>query len=1440
MSDGYTAYTREDFISKFGYDPDGVATDAKTASADEPWVRNHLKSAAVGVMTLPTDLINFGPTVYQGAGALYDAYSKDTKFSDEFQKRIQVEGADDNKLKHLQDVIASWRRRDPSLTDEQLKSGIADYQKSKAFEDFSTEQLSGPHYLAAKWRDTSRRLLGDERTEDERSWTESAAEAIGGAFIGAPVGPVLSGANAIARTSAAAASVMANPAVRGAVRVGEALTPLTIPYNATNVAINAGAGLAIDQGMRYAQGKSTAFTPTPEDPAGIPALAGVVGATGAAAAFVAAVRGRTRQAIHPSQVEINLNNDPHLNYSVSPNAPTGQAIIDGGPVQQLGPSSEIDAVANSGMWGRIQNLRRTARERFIDQNAQPLGMIRDIHGGQVAREAEDLYTRNTGAVLNDRVASDSLTIDGPVLDAWSAMVPEKQRAVAASHWLTSYGSDILTTMDDYRARIADIQTQINNPYTHQSSLAGLRREEAALQTDLQRLVADDPTARQRIPARPQNSVFAARNAFIVDPDPQVAAYRNAVQARNRELLDRQVRSGRLSSVVADEWHRRNPYYVQAVSDPHGDLTGWSRTFADLSDKARTSRLRASEGTSKGALREGPLRSFSREIPQPPTTPNAPETRITQPLHPLSAAKQYTDKTLREAAHTTARNQLFRLLTRDAVGNPSHLVTNGRIRAVQSGQGRYWFTPAQLKSQQFRHLEDSPNIGIEWENGRARVWEFGDPEVARAARMEPVQLSGLMKAVTVITNNNKFWTTGPGNAPFAFINAYYNTAIAMLTHRNDRVFGPISHRLHQFLPERVARGINAVVPDISSVIVGIPYYAIRNLIQLQTHYLTRPIARALAQQVAPFQALQTALGPRAYNAVIAAASRAALWADNAEAVAVRRGGAGHGTHSIDNIPVVRNSFSAMKEHVPAPMRHVWQLYTDILDSFHMADKVQYYTQNHAMLSRQYGGNIPPARIERLLDETRNIAGDMSLVPGSKIMQDVERMVPYMTQTKLGAYHLIRNMFGRDTALTTLPRMMVGMGAIAQSYYFMTHWNDESRKMLWEQTPEYDRYRYAYLPAPKLALAHFQGKTLPFSEDLYYKIRIPPDIAGMVAGTAAFFQMMGAIPSSATIKPLSSDIGKVFIDSFTPAMPPVLQILLAQSGKRLDPSTSETRGGNWIRDSGSLFRAGPNAESVSNLGEISNSTSLMMAAMFGAMGTHIAMATDVMLHSANYNKGTGPSPLPTPRESANYGEGLRRATGEVFDRTVSRVPEIPLVWQNKERYSAMTPTWQVTSQNNVHISSIVGMRNDLGKAAMERRQAAVDAGGIPEKAMTSALLTQIANDIAAWQYPSGDLGKLKAQQAKIRAAVRGIDAQYNMPLEQRTQEKNKYVKLQNANLEQQRLATLYAEQVISDKYGQALQPLLRGRQINMSTLDKIMRENSGRPAAAPVGTQQQPVP
>lgn len=1427
MSDGYTTYSKDEFIAKFGYDPDAVG-EPVAATGGSP-IANHLKSAAVGVMTVPTDILNFPSTVYKGAGALYDAYANDTKFVDEFQKRIQVEGAKDNVQKHLQDVVTSWRERDPSLTPEQLEAGIAEYQKTKQFEDFTTEQLSGTQYLASKWRDTSRRLLGDERTEDQRSWTESAGEVLGGALVGGPAGWV-----GRLSTVPRLAGVVANPVARGAIRTAEALTPLTIPYSGTNVAVNAAAGIGIDQAVRYAQGKSTAFTPTDEDSAGVASLAGTSAVVAGAAAFVAAVRGRTRQALQQSQTELALQANPQLNYRVELDPQTGQSFIRGGAPQQLGPSSELEETANRSLFGRVQGWRRSARDRLIDQAAHPNAMIRDIHGGEVAREAENLYTRNTGAVLTDRIASDTITIDGPVRDAWAAMTPEKQRAVANAHWMTSYGSDILTTMDDLRTRIANLQTQITNPRTQQSSINALQNQVAELQTSLRRLTNDDPDARMRVPTVSQNTVFSTRNTFLADTDPQVMAYKNAVRNRNRILLDMQVASGRLSRATADEWHLRNPYYVQAVNDPYNNLTGWARTLAKWRGSVRAAQTRASEGSAAGTLREGPLRSLDKNPAQPQSI-GAPETRITHPMEPMSASQEYTIRTLREVAHTLPRNEYIRLLTQDPNGNPSALVIDGRIRGVQSGVGRYWFTPEQLNSPTFRHLKDRTDVAIEWQNGQARVWEFGDPEVTRALRMEPVQLSGLMKTLTAITNNFKLFTTGKGNPAFPPVNGYYNTAIAMLTHRADRAFGPLSYASHRFLPERAARALS-VIPDVTSIGM-MPYYAVKNLIQLQTHFLTRPLARQLAQNVVPFQALQSVVGQRMFNSMVNVASRVALWADQAPAVVLRRGGAGHGVQSIDHIPRIRDSFSSTRERVPAPLRYAWQFYTDVLDSFHLSDKAQYFTQNHALLSRRHGGNIPQRDLERLIDETRNISGDMSLVPASKLMQDVERVVPYMTQTKLGAYHLARNMFGRDTAQFVIPRMMIAMYAVGQSYYFMTHWNDESRKKLWQDTPEYDRYRFVYIPTPQLLMAWGRGENPAYSDDLVYKVRIPPDIAGIVAGTTAFMQMIGAIPADATIKPLIGDVPKVWADSLTPAMPPLLQLFLAQSGKRLDPGTSETRGGAWIRDSGSLFRSGPNAESVSNLGEVSNSTSLMMGALFGAMGTHIAMATDVMLHAAKYNTTGGPTPLPTPRQSADYAAGLQKATGEVFNRVKSRIPEVPLVWQNQERYAVMTPAWQVMSQNTSHIRSINGMRDDLGKAATARRQAAVEAGGIPQRVMTDQVLIQIAEDISAWQRSTGDLGKLKQQQNDLRVRSRAVDVQYNLSFEQRTAEKNKYIKMQQDNMEQQRLATQYAEQVIAAKYGQALAPMLKGRQINMATLDAMMRENVGG-AAVPPQVEAQP--
>ena len=534
----------------------------------------------------------------------------------------------------------------------------------------------------------------------------------------------------------------------------------------------------------------------------------------------------------------------------------------------------------------------------------------------------------------------------------------------------------------------------------------------------------------------------------------------------------------------------------------------------------------------------------------------------------------------------------------------------------------------------------------------------------------------------------------------------------------------------------------------------------------------------------------------------------------------------GTGQADDIVKINDHYSQFKGMVPPLARGAWQFYSDLAGALYLAPKRMFYTENYGHLHRRFNGQIPEREMRNLIYETRALGGDMSKIPASTTMRQIEAVFPYLSQTKLGTYHLARNMFGRETATFVLPRLAMMMYAVGQSMYWRTYWNDESRKELWLRTAEHNRWRYISIPSPELLFAWARGENPSYNRKLYYDVPLPPDFIGMVAGTGAMMQMMGMIPSSATPTPISKDLPLTVLDSLTPAMPPALQALLGASGMRLDPQGADTRGGSWVRTFNSNFRSGPQSESITNLGQVSNSTALVMNALLGAMGSTLAQATDIALNAAKYYDKPDAQGRPVPRPTPDFGAGLREALTTTINRPIQSVPDIPLLWQNKEKYSVSTSAWKFVQQNNNAIRDIVGMKDEAtGKTSQQRSQMAQQAGGMGPPSMQDPVLIQISTEVAQWNNPSGELGKLRKQYRDYTSMSRGVSAARNMSWEQKNQRLNMIIKAQQDNMQQQHLSIKNKEAEIAEKYGQFLQPHLDGRQISMQSLSQLMREASG---------------
>jgi hypothetical protein len=1408
-ADGYM--TAEEFQQQYGVDPTPFV---KPPAAERGLLARYGGDIAAGAMAAYPSWAGVPETIYAGGEALYKSFANDTKFMDEFGKSMQVEGAQKNITDHLNLKAQQIAQANPSLSEDDVYAKLKEYQDSKAFEDFSLTQLKGGIGIAAKAQDIASGLVGDERTEAQKDWTDSAASILGASLVGGPAGIPAKIGTAAAKNVVTRA-LLNNPISRAGIKAVELTTPVTIPYTPVNVAANAAVGTAIDQAYRYGQGKDTAFTPKGDDGAGVGTLVTSSAAVAGLAAVAAAMRGGAKAGLHANTSDLAkaMEQMPSIDTRVSARPKTGEAIITAGPEQQLTAPSAIEDR------GALPSAFTKARNQYFDEGSALLQQM-NVHRPEERLAHEALYRSTTGPVLEDSVRQSTDLITHDLFSAIEAAPPASARAAEAGMIFSTVKARYDRIEDALVDKLASMKVKKGDAYDKVVS-------------DLKRIRNDkDETARIALPDFPRSEIDAYALAYRNSTDPAVVRIREAHKAWADTVIQNEVRSGRMSAAYANELRRYDEFYTPLISDPLGGSTGLERIRRSVVRSVKRAQTEGIEGTGSAIARESPIRELKLEVPSVDANLKA-ETRISAAKNPRSAISEYTINSYRGLAHQDMRNQFIRRLATNVDGSKSDFLKDGYMKVTPNPRtGKHWTDAADVQGNtDLMKLIDSPRYVPEWQNGRMRLWELGDSELALALRHDPIKVSGLIQNLQTSTNWFKYFTTGSGNPIFAVKGALYNIMMQMVLRPADKAYGTLTYNMHKFLPAPIAKYIGGMIYD-PTVLATAPYHTLAAVTEFMVWAGARKIADTLKAQL-PFNAFRRMVGEQTFNAMVKKAVQIAAWTENFATLKMMRGGATHGIRSTDNVAHVRDAYAMIGEQMPQAMRGAYSFYKGFLDAVYLGGSRPYYTQNHYLLAKKYGGadKIPQLEKIRLMHETRTVGGDMSLVPASKTMRDIEAVFPYLSQAKLGAYHLTRNMFGPETAQYVLPRLAMMTTALGAGFYWRTYWNEESRKELWQRRPEYDRYRIIDIPTPRLLWAWANGENPAYNRKLYYSITLPPDLIGIVAGTAGMMQQMGMLPANATPKPILPDVPKLWLESLTPAMPPLLQAALGTGGIKLDPQGADTRGGNLFRTAGSVFRAGPQAESATNLGQVSNSTVAIMNGLFGAMGSYLSASTDILLHAAKFE--TGVDGKQTLRQSKDFAAGLRAATGAFVEKATANVPDVPLVWQNQDKYRVTTPAWQYVAANNNHIRSIVGMKD--GKAAARRRQLAGQVGGVPEQALTDEVLVQIANVVNQYQNPSGVLGKLKQQYRDLSAQNRSLSVQYNMPQEQRQQRVNATVKKMQDNMEQQHLAVKYLEQVITQQYGQQLAPRLQGRPITIETVDKMMRESFGSPAPQAVGEQ-----
>lgn len=1371
-----------------------------------PSLGNAARDLAVGFGGAIPGLAALPGVITSGVKAAYSAATSDEGFVDAFKRDMLDPNAQDNIRNAIDFERAKFKSTNPIATPEQELEHIHKYTESAEFEDLQKSQVrhAGVRFAGAT-NDFLRNVVGDTRKDSERSWVDGALEAIGGAALG--VGPTTAGklAKGIA-TSKIGSALLANPVSYGALRTAEVLTPVTMPMTPANFALNASAGVVIDEAQRALLGQDTMFSDGDSKLAG---TASVATAIGVGALALAAFRGRAAKV---SVEDLMPNATPAALDAVNAGS-RGATPIKGGPaLSDYTGSSPVPALSGGSIIKQANDIRKRSIGTLFDEAQVPRAMIEELHGPEGARAFEDVFSNFTGAGGRDTMRASKDNTMHEFNNAFAGLSPEEQHVFNAALAAQNAEDRVAAVIADYNNRLAehaDLQRKGDPKYDAKKHL-----EE---QDALQRLQADDPVTRRYMPELSRNDL-----ASIADPlssNPRLAAVRDIRRKMLDNLGNDLVKAGVVSQTDMQALRMKYRDYTPMYADPLDGATGlWRsvRAIAGQFDK---------ETREKMAGNTPLFSSLDKDINTNPNTP-----RVGTPIDPLLATQQYVQQMYERIYHNTARQRIIDALTKDKNGAPSKYMANNNIERFET-QGRVEFSSAEMRAAASGHgnpaiakvMKDDNFIRVD-RNGMSSFYRFGDPQVTALLRFEPTLFTGWAWLAKKHADFYRWGTTGPGAPVYAPINALQDTTAGLALRPADRAFGLLDTLIRRIAGEQWGKAIGGRFAD-PTAYAALPWHTIMAIGELTAARATRAVADSLAQNGPIMSGIANAIGRKTFEKVVHNMLRAA---EQSKTMTMLEHGVMHSS-GMHDIYKAADAFSQISSQVHPLIRSSYQFYKDIVNAIHAAPKREFFSQNYSLLESKYGvGKIPEKEMNSLISDTRNLAGNMTRRAGSKIMQQWEAAVPFMAPTRNGLLYLVRGMSDPKNAQYVWPRLMTMMAGVMGTFMLMSNWDDEAKKEFWINTPAWMRYRYLFIPTPELLLRRAKGENPAFSPDLIYKVPIGPDLAPIIAGASAFMRGIGMLPNNPIDTPQSagSDFLKTMEDAVGPylSVPTIVAAPLALAGVQVDMSSADSRGGSLLRlANANPFRKGPQSESASNLGEMNSTTMNVIGVVLGSTGQYLARSLDAMVYATKFDPAhLDPSGQAERRSTNNYFEGLKAATTTFVGNQQRRLPDVPLVWKGEEKQYTQTPAQNEVAASKQAMQSITGIRDAAkGPRANQQRGAAGEAGGISARRLTDPYLLEVAQDISQWaRSQTNDYGVLKKEYGTLASTRSSLEANYTMPRSERMQKINALIDKMQENMDQQRMLIMFKEAEIKEKYGQLI-PALSQQPVTMQRLDQLMR-------------------
>jgi acylphosphatase len=1368
-----------------------------------------VKNMASGIGQIPTDVVGMFGMIKAGAPAIVEAYKNNGNSDDPYYKRLMQEFSNnviplDQQFElqaHMSDVMLKVQEEHPELTPDQLNDIRDQYMDSDKFQQLIIDKMPKSIQIAMNNGNFMNELFGTGKRIDQQTIQDDIAQIVGQSVVALPTSVVSAPRKVL--TKLLGKQVMENIVTRGAMRVGEAITPITVPGTVPNMALNAGVGTGIIELQRYASDMPSFLN------------------QGAFFAnqdqydhFVIS------EEVNPARDLAEVENELLANTAMT--GGLAMTLFGGYRLRQIAKQ-----VAKSADEKLVDSLDVSKGARTIEEqsdaleptlNEPTIGLVDNTSGPKKIAQANDgeeitplieyelssasatNISENVNKAMNFGDLSEGLrlqTTPKTLLNNIASLDVEEQDILKKAMFGISREQDQAIRLKQLDAEVEQLNAEIAHNRRNQNT-AKLNNNIRALQDAAerrQRLIDDDPISRTSFRNLPTDALQAA--VRVARNNPKLSKIIDDIGVLSRTLSNHKYRSGMISREQHLKEINDRPIHLPIQQASRAEERNPIKRKALL----MKDRLFPAMSEAQGAKLTGKVRNLEEG-----------EVNVEIPIGIDAAIKRMITNTVEDVARNRARVNVLNML--DSLPSAS----SKALRRVEFSVGGKKVT--RMTHDQFYGLQGKSrsnfdiaqdmaktrNIAMVYEKGQIAVWELADPSVAKALEFAPDAV------VPIFNGTRKVWqqaTTGLLQPAFSVVSgAFWEPIIAKTTNMKGRSLGIIDTRARSLAQgTMLERPVNAIADQVFDPTAFLTTWAAipRAMLFRTMRHIAVEIVQSMERTSPIIQ--EATKQPLFKNALLRGAENAIRYYDSSAFGIQSRELSSSMAHLNDATRIIDDYANAATSHASIKgLQTIFNMYRATVESIQQSTKTAFFSQNYWRLHKEHNGKIPKTELKKLIQETRNLTGDMSRTSANKRVQQAVSVIPYGNAILQGTRHMLaatippqaakavnavggnmitqrsNKFWGQFTTAVMLPKIA--------SLYVMSQW-EGAQDWYDNKLTSWERLNGIYFPsADAIKYRWDNGKWPKFNPDHMNKVPLAPEFTMLAGPAEAFMRSMGLFGMERSeFTSLSGDLGEIGEQAAGFATPPLFQMFFAFSGNKFDLHAGLT-GKNPIQPLRDPSKGGANADNMTIGSEIAGVIGDVVGAAIGTAGNIAATALNVA--DIEY------------RETDDFWSALEQATEVVDYEYKRRLPDIdvPGVFNGRTRSYSFTRQAEYVRNAEKDLEPIFGSGRQLTvERDSEGDLAALEAQGLRvAKKIKDPALRTISMYLWDNMKKKGVYKQANQEYGSLRTALDALEGSRNrMPENEYHAKRNKIVRRQQQLKQVQADELLRLNSVIQDKVG-----------------------------------------